>query len=101
MRITPSLRSQKGQSWSKYITSFDWWEVEIIFRINGRGRVGADGLAFWYTTQPGVEGPVFGSADKWNGLGLFFDSFDNDNKRNNPYISFMNNDGSQAYDHEK
>jgi len=57
-------------------------------------------LAFWYTTQPGVEGPVFGSADKWNGLGLFFDSFDNDNKRNNPYISFMNNDGSQAYDHE-
>ena len=24
------------------------------------------------------EGPVFGSADKWNGLAVFFDSFDND-----------------------
>lgn len=44
MRITPSLRSQKGQAWSKLTTTFEWWEVEIVFRINGRGRVGADGL---------------------------------------------------------
>ena len=26
----------------------------------------------------GLTGPVFGSRDKWNGLGVFFDSFDND-----------------------
>ena len=30
------------------MTSFDWWEVEINFRVTGRGRIGADGLAFWY-----------------------------------------------------
>ena len=72
-----------------------------MFRVNGRGRIGADGLAFWYTTQPGVEGPVFGSSDKWNGFGLFFDSFDNDNKRNNPYIMGMVNDGTLVYDHEQ
>lgn len=35
------------------------------------------------------------------GLGLFFDSFDNDNKHNNPYIMAMANDGSQSYDHQK
>ena len=35
--------------------------------------------AFWYTMEnEGLTGPVFGSRDKWNGLGVFFDSFDND-----------------------
>ena len=58
VRITPSLRSQKGMIWSKQPTSFDWWEVEIQFRVTGRGRVGADGLAFWYSLNKGFEGPV-------------------------------------------
>lgn len=26
----------------------------------------------------GLTGPVFGARDRWNGLGVFFDSFDND-----------------------
>jgi len=34
--------------------------------------------AIWYTAEKGQEGPVFGSNDKWNGLAVFFDSFDND-----------------------
>lgn len=101
VRITPSLRSQKGMIWSRLVTAFDWWEVEIQFRVTGRGRIGADGLAFWYTATKGFEGPVFGSSDRWNGLGLFFDSFDNDNKHNNPYIMAMVNDGTKAYDHQK
>ncbi|XP_076049158.1 lectin, mannose binding protein ergic53 isoform X2 [Oratosquilla oratoria] len=100
VRITPSLRSQKGQIWTKNPTSFEWWEVEFVFRVTGRGRIGADGLAFWFTAAPGNEGPVFGSSDKWSGLGVFFDSFDNDNKRNNPYIMAMVNDGTLIYDHE-
>jgi len=33
-------------------------KVEIHFRVTGRGRVGADGLAFWYTENKGIEGPV-------------------------------------------
>lgn len=36
--------------------------------------------AVWYTENQGLEGPVFGSADMWNGVGIFFDSFDNDGK---------------------
>ena len=57
--------------------------------------------ALWFTDKPGGEGPVFGSTDKWNGLGVFFDSFDNDNKRNNPYVMAMVNDGTKVYDHEQ
>jgi len=56
--------------------------------------------AFWYTEKRLEEGPVFGSADRWNGLGIFFDSFDNDGLHNNPYISVMLNDGTKSYDHD-
>lgn len=99
VRITPSLRSKKGWVWSKNSVPHDNWVIEVAFRVTGRGRVGADGLAIWYTQQKGVEGPVFGSNDKWNGLGIFFDSFDNDAQRNNPYILVMLNNGTREYDH--
>ncbi|XP_012343117.1 LOW QUALITY PROTEIN: protein ERGIC-53 [Apis florea] len=101
VRVAPSLRSQKGAIWAKHpVTSFEWWEVELIFRITGRGRIGADGLAFWYTNEKGAyNGTVFGSSDQWHGLGIFFDSFDNDNKHNNPYIMAVLNDGTKTFDH--
>lgn len=36
--------------------------------------------AIWFTEGQGLEGPVYGAADSWNGVGIFFDSFDNDGK---------------------
>ncbi|CAL7950199.1 unnamed protein product [Xylocopa violacea] len=100
VRVAPSLRSQKGAIWGKQPITFDWWEVELVFRITGRGRIGADGLAFWYTSSKGAyNGTVFGSSDNWKGLGIFFDSFDNDNKHNNPYIMAVLNDGTKNFDH--
>ena len=58
--------------------------------------------AFWYVENKGAyDGPVFGSSDKWVGLGVFFDSFDNDNKHHNPYIMAMANDGTKEFDHTK
>ncbi|XP_060521569.1 protein ERGIC-53 [Cylas formicarius] len=101
VRLAPSLRSQKGAIWTKQPINFDWFEVEIAFRISGRGRIGADGMAFWYTQNKGsYDGNVFGSSDKWVGLGVFFDSFDNDNKHNNPYIMAVLNDGTKQFDHQ-
>ncbi|CAJ0931820.1 unnamed protein product [Ranitomeya imitator] len=80
IRIAPSLKSQKGSVWTKSASSFENWEVEVTFRVTGRGRIGADGLAIWYTAAQGLAGNVYGSADTWNGVGIFFDSFDNDGK---------------------
>nr|XP_049699601.1 protein ERGIC-53 [Helicoverpa armigera] len=101
VRLAPSLRSQKGAIWSKQPLNFDWWEIDIMFKVTGRGRIGADGLAFWYTTQRGdYTGEVFGSSDRWNGLAVIFDSFDNDNKHNNPYIMAVLNDGTKVFDHK-
>ncbi|KAJ8402348.1 hypothetical protein AAFF_G00368370 [Aldrovandia affinis] len=100
VRITPSLRSQKGSVWTKNTVSFENWEAEVTFRVSGRGRMGADGLAVWFTSEQGLEGPVYGAADTWNGVGIFFDSFDNDGKKNNPAILIVGNNGKLVYDHQ-
>uniref|UniRef100_A0A8C3LJN9 Lectin, mannose binding 1 n=1 Tax=Chrysolophus pictus TaxID=9089 RepID=A0A8C3LJN9_CHRPC len=100
IRITTSLKSQKGSVWTKNKSIFEYWEVEVTFRVTGRGRIGADGLAIWFTEEQGMEGPVFGAADKWNGVGIFFDSFDNDGKKNNPGVVVVGNDGKLLYDHQ-
>ncbi|GAB1604355.1 protein ERGIC-53-like [Argonauta hians] len=99
IRVTTSLKSKKGWVWTSNNVPHDNWVIEVTFRVTGRGRVGADGLGIWYTTDRAVEGPVFGNKDKWNGMGLFFDSFDNDGQRNNPYILVMLNNGTIGYDH--
>ncbi len=78
IRLTPSIKSQKGRMWSKMKQNNTDWEVEVFVRVNGRGRIGADGMAIWYTEEIGTDGPVFGSSDNWKGLGVFLDSFDND-----------------------
>lgn len=101
IRITPSLRSQKGRVWSNHKMTNPDWEIELFIRVTGRGRIGADGMAIWYTEEKGSEGPVFGSSDKWQGLGIFLDSFDNDFKQNNPYILAMTNDGTKTFEHNR
>ncbi|XP_028915699.1 protein ERGIC-53 [Ornithorhynchus anatinus] len=100
IRITPSLKSQRGSVWTKAKSTFENWELEVTFRVTGRGRIGADGLAIWYTEAQGLEGPVFGGADSWNGVGIFFDSFDNDGKKNNPAVVVIGNNGQILYDHQ-
>nr|XP_028604220.1 protein ERGIC-53 [Podarcis muralis] len=100
IRITPSLKSQRGSVWTKSKSIFEYWEIEVTFRVTGRGRVGADGLAVWFTEEQGLDGPVFGAADNWNGVGIFFDSFDNDAKKNNPAVIVVGNNGKLHYDHQ-
>uniref|UniRef100_A0A8C7YR27 Lectin, mannose-binding, 1 n=1 Tax=Oryzias sinensis TaxID=183150 RepID=A0A8C7YR27_9TELE len=101
VRITPSLRSQRGSVWTKNKVNFEHWEAEVTFRVSGRGRTGADGLAVWFSTAQGIDGPVYGAADRWDGIGIFFDSFDNDAKKNNPAIIVVGNNGNLVYDHQK
>ena len=57
-------------------------------------------LSTLQSTESPATGHVYGSVDRWIGLGLFFDSFDNDNKHNNPYIMAMTNDGTKNFDHQ-
>ena len=44
LRVVPSLKSKRGRAYCKTEVSFKNWEVDFIFRVTGRGRLGADGL---------------------------------------------------------
>lgn len=51
----------------------------VVGKPSGSDSVlGADGLAFWVTREPGSIGPVFGNIDRWDGLAIIFDTWDND-----------------------
>lgn len=99
LRVCPSVRSHRGWAWSKEALQATHWMIDVSVRITGRLKAGADGMAIWVMAEAGTEGPVYGSADRWKGVGLFLDSFDNDAKDDNPKIQLVLNDGLLTYDH--
>ena len=53
----------------------------------------------WLTKQRAQPGNVFGHTDKFEGLGVFFDTYKNNRPGTVfPYIMAMNGDGNTAYD---
>jgi len=106
VRLVPSLRSRQGSIWTKKMFGKDWWEVEIHIRISGRGKIGADGMAVWYTVEGSppehnADYTVYGSRNNWMGLGIILDSFDNNAQQDNPIIMAFVNDGTKHYKHEQ
>ncbi|XP_040198893.1 protein ERGIC-53-like [Rana temporaria] len=99
IRLVPSLKNHKGSVWTRSGFSLPHWEVEMSIRISGHGVKGAEGMALWYTRNPGDLGPVYGSNDLWDGLGIIFDTFDHDFMGNNPAIVIVGNNGKLQYDH--
>jgi len=98
VRLTPAEKSRKGAIWNTKLYVFDTWEVEMKFKIGSPGSLGADGMAFWYVQDFHKDGPVYGAADNWNGLAVMFDTFDNDEMGDNPYIGVLYNDRNWSYD---
>lgn len=75
------------------------WEIEVEFKISGKSNLYGDGFAFWVTKNRGTVGPVFGSADYFEGLGIFFDTYKNNRPGVVfPYVQAMYGDGQTAYD---
>ncbi len=53
----------------------------------------------WLTKQRATPGPVFGSTDKFEGLGIFFDTYKNNRPGTIfPYVMAMLGDGDTEYD---
>ena len=53
----------------------------------------------WLTKQRASPGPVFGSVDKFEGLGIFFDTYKNNRPGTVfPYVMAMVGDGTKVYD---
>lgn len=75
------------------------WQVEVEFSINGQGSLFGDGFAMWVTKNRAQQGDVFGMQDKFEGLGIFFDTYKNNRPGVVfPYVMAMLGDGQTAYD---
>jgi hypothetical protein len=58
-------------------------------------------MAMWLTKQRAQQGPVFGSADEWEGLGIFIDTYKNNRPGTVfPYVMAATGDGKTRYDKE-
>lgn len=88
-----------GHLWSRVPLTATNWEIEVEFKIHGKNTLYGDGFAVWVTKNRAAPGPVFGSADNFEGLGVFFDTY----KNNRPGVVFpfvmaMYGDGKTSYD---
>lgn len=106
VRLTPDLQSKQGAIWNRIACLMRDWEMQVHFKIHGQGKknLNGDGIAVWYTKDRMQPGSVFGSKDLFSGLGIFLDTYPNEEKQHErifPYISAMVNNGSLSYDHSR
>lgn len=68
------------------------------FKLTGKNQLYGDGLAMWVTRQRGQQGDVFGSTDRFEGLGIFIDTYKNNRPGVVfPYVMAMFGDGQKSY----
>ncbi|KAG5947646.1 hypothetical protein E4U59_000073 [Claviceps monticola] len=98
IRLTSDLPSQSGWLFSRVPLTATNWEVEVEFQISGKHQLYGDGFAMWITKERGQMGPVFGSVDRFEGLGIFIDTYKNNRPGVVfPYIMAMHGDGQKSY----
>lgn len=99
IRLTSDRPSQEGWIFSRVPLTATNWEIEVTFKIHGSGTLHGDGMAMWLTKQRATPGPVFGSIDRFEGLGIFFDTYKNNRPGTVfPYVMAMLGDGTKPYD---
>ncbi|KAM4616752.1 lectin, mannose-binding 2-like b [Polymixia lowei] len=105
VRLTPDLQSRQGAVWSRIPCYLRDWELQVHFKVHGEGKknLNGDGLAFWLTKERMQIGPVFGNMNQFTGLGVFVDTYPNEDKNHErvfPYISAMLGNGTLTYEHD-
>ncbi|KAJ5758585.1 hypothetical protein N7520_005741 [Penicillium odoratum] len=99
IRLTADRPSQQGWIFSRVPLTATNWQIELEFEIHGNGNLHGDGFALWLTKQRATQGPVFGSTDRFEGLGIFFDTYKNNRPGVSfPYVMAMMGDGQTTYD---
>ncbi|CAD7672653.1 unnamed protein product [Nyctereutes procyonoides] len=92
VRLAPSTQSLSGAVWSRAPVLFSAWEVEVQMRVTGPGRLGAQGMAVWYTRDKGQVGLAPGRPTSWDGIGILYDSSAEDTQQS-PVIRVLASDG--------
>jgi hypothetical protein len=101
VRLTGDIGSRAGWVFSRVPLTATNWEIEVEFKISGTGTLYGDGMAMWLTKQRAQGGNVFGFQDKFDGLGVFIDTYKNNRPGIVfPYVMAMLGDGQTVYDKE-
>lgn len=100
IRLTYNRQHSTGWLWSRLPIAATNYEIEFEIKLHGPSSgIYGDGMAMWLTTSRAVTGPVFGNADEFQGLGIFFDTYKNGRTGTTfPYVSAMLGDGKTKYD---
>ncbi|KAI9188408.1 hypothetical protein H9P43_002799 [Blastocladiella emersonii ATCC 22665] len=100
IRLTPDLQGRRGWLRAKLPFIADAWSVEFEYKIHGKSSsMAGDGFAFYFTREmTDKTGAVLGGPEKWHGLALVFDTYDNGRHGYTyPYVAALHNDGTQTY----
>lgn len=100
--LTPASQQQRGWLLNDYPMETANWEVEFRMDARSSPHFGGEGMAMWlidntkdpYRSTGGDDfptGPVFGMREAFRGVGLCFDVYDNDGRRDNPSIFVLDN----------
>ena len=104
IRLTDAAQHQRGAIWSKFpnLRNSKEWMAELTFRVGGSTNKDffGDGFAFWLTKERNVVGHAMGGPDKWEGLGVFFDTYKNDGfkGKKHPYVYAYINNGDKEWE---
>lgn len=101
--LTQDRRNETGWIWSRLPIDMTDFEITVEFVVKGHSTsTSGDGFAMWFTKERMQGGPVFGNRNRWNGLGLIFDTYPNSPHRGFfPRISAVKNNGNVDYDLSK
>ncbi|EAN79384.1 mannose-specific lectin, putative [Trypanosoma equiperdum] len=97
VRLTGNYRDQEGYMWNREALDMPSFEIIVGFHLHGTARYPADGFAIWLTSSPqNATGPLMGHPMDFQGVGVVFDTFDNDGAGNNPAVYVLYNaEGSE------
>lgn len=91
VRLTPDKQSREGVLWNDVPNRLKSFTVHAGLRVHSNSALGGDAMALWLTERHTTAGgPLVGTPDSgFRGIGVVFDSFDNDGLRDNPAVHVL------------
>ncbi|EFC41479.1 lectin [Naegleria gruberi] len=96
IRVVPNIKSRTGYLWNLEPVHMKSWQVEFDIHIHNNHNPGADGMAFWYAKEPFKTGTLMGYTDSFEGLGILFDTYDNNMDGDNPAVIAISGNGQHV-----
>ncbi|KAL7720323.1 vesicular integral-membrane protein VIP36 precursor [Entamoeba marina] len=95
--LTPDVFDKSGRMSSLTRLEGNRWVVNLDFNIHTKNKLLGDGIGVWFTETHIFKGEANGGPDRWSGLAILIDTYDNDKKKDNPLIIGIINDGTKIY----